>query len=194
MKHLCVLLVLISTSLLAQTQSDQDKILQDFMESRKKMIERLSKSFDEDFFGDDFKAGSLFDQFDNMLQSDISASDGQGFKMSEKDENGKVILTITPDDNASVDVKNNGNSIQISSTVTTKTNNSQSSSSFSRMISTPPGYKIEGPKNVGKDIIIIMIPGKGSAIEHNENGHSKGQSLELIEREPIKKQKGEDII
>lgn len=194
MKNLCVLLAFIVLMPQAQAQSDQDKQLKEFMESRQRMIERLSKSFDKDFFGDDFRPGSLFDQFDNMLNSDISNSSGQGFTMSEKEDAGKIILTITPDENSSVDVKNNANSIQISSTVTTKTKNSQSSSSYNRIVSAPFGYKIEGPINKGKNIIVTMIPKTGAKEERSREHKSQGQSLELIEREPIKKQKGEDVI
>jgi hypothetical protein len=194
MTNLLVLLTLMTINTFAQNQSEQDKMLQEFMKSRKKMIERLSKSFDEDFFGDDFKAGSLFDQFDNMLKSDISPSDGQGFKMSEKEVNGEIILTITPDENANVEVENSGNAIKIQSTVTHKTKNSQSSRSFSRIVSAPFGYEVRGPKNQGKDIIITMTPKNGAVIESEHQGKSQGQSLELIEKEPIEKPKGEDII
>lgn len=178
---------------IAQNANDQDKMMREFIESRKKLIEKLHKSFQDDFFSSDNGAGSLFGDFDKLLDSDISSSAGQGFKLSEKEYDGIIEVTITPDENAKVEVENNGNSISINSTVTKRTTNSQSSSSYSRSVSAPFGYKVEGPENKGKDIVIKMIPTNKGIID-NEEPSGQGEKLELIEKEPIKKRKGEDTL
>lgn len=182
----------------AQQADDADKIVQQFLEQRKKMMEEIMKAFDDDDF---FKSEN--DAFDDKMFDQIRkhgfrgfqgfSSNGNNVKVEERvEKDGSISVIITPkNEKIKLDIKTTKGQILIKSEMMSDVENkneqgssrSYSKSSYSQTIQIPNGFEAQSPKAKDKSIIITLIP----KAEGKFKPDSKG-------RVPVQKGYGEDTI
>lgn len=182
----------------AQQPDNADKVVQKFLEQRKKMMEEIMKAFDEDDF---FKRGS--DAFDDKMFDQIRKhgfrgfqgfnSNGNNVKVEEKvEKNGNISVIITPKNkNIKLDIQTTKDQIIIKSKTMSDIKNekkqgttrSYSQSSYSQTIRIPSGFEAQSPNAKDKSVIITLIPKAKSKFKPDSKG-----------RVPVQKGYGEETI
>jgi HSP20 family molecular chaperone IbpA len=167
-KIVLILSTILST---AFAQKTHDQILEDFLESRRQMMEKMMKAFDEDdFFKNDFQT---FPKQDASIKIE---------QITEKD--GKQYIVITPqskDINFDLDVTDSEVKVKGTVKVEEKNTDNQSqsfssyNSQFSQIFPIPLDKKALSPKQEGESIKIELVPLKD-------------------ERTPVSKPKNDKII
>lgn len=170
-----IILLLISFNAFSQT-TDTEKMLEHFLEQRRKMMEQVRKAFKDDdmmfdnFFDDD-------DFFKDFSDGQMKGFRGRGPDFSIEEQathDGNIEFLITPKNkNVTLDIDTQDNQIVIKSeTKVTEENQGQhgtsqsfSSSSYSRVIGIPFGYKATDPVAEGDSIKITLQKTKP-----NDNG------------------------
>lgn len=164
-------LFLVSFPFNVSAQSDSEKMLQDFMESRRQMIKKMMDSFgNDDFFNDD-----MDDDFFNSMIGDRKALFGSRFGGSlvsikqVKNDDGTIDVFIKPKDKSvQLDIQTKEQMIVVKGKQMEKIENenngnisrSMSQSSFSNSVSIPFGYKASSPEAVDDQIKIVLSPEK----------------------------------
>lgn len=182
----------------AQQQDDVDKVVQQFLEQRKKMMEEIMKAFDEDDF---FKEGdAAFDDkmFDQIRKQGFRGfqgfnSTGNNVKIKEKVEaNGDISVLITPKSkNIKLDIQTSDNQIVIKSERMSDVENknkqgvsrSYSKSSYSQTIRIPNGFTAKAPVKKDDSIVITLSPKAKSKFKPDSKG-----------RVPVQKGYGDETI
>lgn len=153
---------------MAQTR---EEIIEEFRRERAKMLEEIQKMFDEDLSGMGMGKGFFDDsEFDSLFQGRSFSAGGNNVKVEQEYEpDGTIGITITPQSkNVNLDIQTTDNMITIKSETKIEqvdetgqgTSKSFSSSSYSRSISIPSGYKAKPPKQEGESIKIVLAPQK----------------------------------
>ena len=158
-----LLLVLMSLPVLAQP-TDTEKILEKFLEHRKKMMEEVMKAFE----GDDMI-------MDDFFKDEGFRGIGQDFTIEENTTaDGNMAIYITPKNkNVNLDIKTQDNRIVIKSETKVKQEDQDqqgsstmlSSSSYTKSIGIPFGHKALDPVAEGSSIKIVLVP-----VKRKENG------------------------
>lgn len=175
----CLLSILIFlSSLNVYSQQDHNEIIERFLSERKKMMEEIMKAFDDDaFFKDDsFNDETLFDSF----KFKGFRGRGENVKIEEvMEKDGTISIFITPlNKNQKLDINTGSDRITIKTeTITSEKNEDKSgtktsmfSSSFSRTIPIPEGYKALSPVKDGERIKISLSPSKKNPLKPNKDG------------------------
>lgn len=189
-----ILIFIFSTAVLAQ--DSHDEIIQRFLEQRKKMMEEMMRAFGDDgFFSDDFDDNKVFEALKNNGVGGFGQfkSMGQNVTVEEKMQNdGSIDVIITPkSENVDLNIETKDNRIVIKSETRVEENNDSqggnskvfSSSSFSRSVSIPDGYKAQTPKQKDNSIIITLKPSSENLLQKSKDGKT-----------PLKRRKGEKVI
>lgn len=190
--------ILIATNVLSQGQDDTDKVIQQFLEQRKKMMEGIMKAFDDDEF---FKSGNeAFDDkmFDQIRKHGFHGfqgfnSSGNNVSVEEKvEKDGSISVIITPKNKKiKLDIQTNKDQIVIKSQRMSEVENKNkegitrnySQSSYSQTISIPNGFEAKDPKAQGKSIVINLFPKAKGLFKPDKKG-----------RVPVQKSYQEDTI
>ena len=160
MKPLILLFTLVlSLNVYSQTR---EELIEEFKRERAKMMKEIQKMFQDDFSGGD----SFFDDsdLDSLFDQRSFSGGSSNVKVEQKyEEDGSISILITPqNENVSLDISTKNNMITIKSEMTIeqkgKRSKGISSSSFSKSVSIPSGYKAQNPTQVGKSIKIALIP------------------------------------
>lgn len=184
-------------SLEAFGQKTHDELIQEFLEQRKQMMEKVMKAFDDDsFFDDDFDDSGLFDQIRKQGFKGFNGfnSSGNNVKIVEKvEDDGSMSILITPkNESVKLDIETTDHFIKIKSEMMEKVENQQgksfssniSRSSFTQSIRIPNGFEAQNPTAQGKSIKIVLVPKDTSIIK---SSYPKG-------KKPIGKRPGEKAI
>ena len=198
MKHFtCFIFILVSFQAFAQTR---EEIIEEFRRERAKMFQEIQKMFDEDLT--DMGMGKGFfddDDFDSFFGASSFSGGGNNVKVEQEyAPDGTMTVTIIPKNkNVNLDIQTTDNMITIKSETKIEqtdqsesgTSKSFSSSSFSRSVQIPSGYKAMPPKQEGESIKIVLAPQKKikSAIRPIKQ---KKKS----DKVPIGKRPGEDTL
>lgn len=179
----------------AWAQKSHDELIQEFIQQRQKMMEDMMKAFDDDdFFKDDFGDDRIFQQLKKHGIGGFGGfkTRGENVSIEEKvKDDGSIDVVITPMNenvNLNIETKDNRITIKSETRIEEETDNngslskSYSSSSFSRSVGIPAGYRAQDPKQVEKSIVITLIPKKENSLLKNKG------------RQPIKRKKGEKVI
>ena len=173
--------------------SERDKMIQEFMRDRRKMMDQMLQAFGEDdFFADDFGADRDDDFFKGILGSRFQSTSGLGvslvnIKRIQKD-NGEIEIYLKPKDKSiTMEFETTTSAIIVKAKQGSKVENnnklgiqsSMSQSQFTRSISIPLGFKASAAKALGDRVLIVLKPAK----KKSPSG-----------RVPIQKPKGETSI
>ena len=189
--------LILSLNVFAQTNDNADKVVQQFLEQRKKMMEEIMKAFEEDDF---FKGRDLFDDkmFDQIRKHGFKGFEGfnaggNNVQVEEKvEKDGSISVIITPKNkNIKLDIKTTNNHIVIKSEMMADienkneqgTSRSYSRSSYSQTIAIPTGFDAKDPVKKGESIVISLVP--------KEKGNFKPDNKGRV---PVQKGYGEETI
>ena len=185
------MLLILSFPILAQNHTE--KFIEEFMKQRKAMVEEINKAFeahememDKIFNDEDFLKGF---RSGNMSELRGFRGIGPDFTIEERTtEAGEMAIFITPKNkNVTLDIQTHEDRISISSETKVEeetkdksgnVSSSYSSSSYTRSIGIPFGYKAEDPKAEGESVVIVL-----KKLKETNNG-----------RVPIKKGKDEETL
>lgn len=189
--------VLFMVNLYAQQADDADRVIQQFLQQRKKMMEDIMKAFDDDEF---FKEGDVFGDkmFDQIRKHGFRGfegfhSNGNNVKVEEvAKKDGSIDVIITPKNKKiKLDIQTTKNKIVIKSEMMEDVENknkqgttkSYSKSSYSQTIRIPSDFTAQSPRQDGDSIVISLIP--------KAKGHFKPDSKGRV---PVQKGYGEDTL
>ncbi len=194
----------ISLNIFAQTR---EELLEEFMKERDKMMRDIMKMFQDDFnndsfFNDDMDPFSGFEHFKGR---------SGGVEIEEKyEKDGSLSIIITPlNENMDLDIKTNDEQITISYKVREEKETKKgdqsfksfSSSSSTRVIPIPQGYKAKSPEAYGeKGIKISLIPTDKTKSIMSSKPSSKSKLKKSksqdkpVDKKPIGKRPGEDTL
>lgn len=176
-----ILLTFLSLSSFAQ--QNHDEMIQRFLEQRKKMMEEIMKSFNEDsLLGDDFFGDDFFEEFKKHGFNGAKgfSHTGRLVSVEEKVNNdGSIDIIIKPKDkNIKLDIQTTDDSIQIKgeSFVSEENQNSNQQSrsmfksTFSRTIPIPSSHKAKSPKEIKDGLKITLVPKNKDYLKKNKDG------------------------
>jgi HSP20 family molecular chaperone IbpA len=159
------LVILLLSQSVVFAQND-DEVIRQFREQRKRMMKQIQDMMGDDFF-DDGMDSDFFGP--NSIFGDVKRSP-DAIKVEETyDEDGNYVVFIMPTDpSTKLDIKTTDKMISISGqqmrddevTQNGNTSRSRVQSQFSRTIMVPNGYTVKGPEQVGKKLKFTMIPKK----------------------------------
>jgi HSP20 family molecular chaperone IbpA len=156
-----------------QFQSDREKMMAEFMKSRKRMMDTMLDAFGEDEF---FKEGMEDDFFKSILGDRFKKLDsGFGNQKSlisinqVRNKDGSIEVFIKPkDESVQLDIETKDEAIVVKGKHMEKIENknnghvstSMSQSSFSNSIRIPFGYKAGEPEAIKDQIKIVLSPNR----------------------------------
>ena len=194
-----VFLIFAMIPLFAQAQT-REELIEQFMKERRQMMEQMMKIFQDDFENDSF-LGDDFDPFGTFPKGNSFHGGGKNVKIDEKyEDDGSISIIITPQNkNINMDIQTNENLITIKTEMrieeeTKEGGNSiksYSSSSSTRSIPIPQGYKAKSPVASGKTGIKISLVPQGEIKDHIKKKAKPKKSPNL---RPIGKKPGEETI
>jgi HSP20 family molecular chaperone IbpA len=182
----------------AYTQT-REELIEEFMKERRKMMKQMVQMFQDDFNQDDF----FKDDIAPFGKQKSYKSSGSSVEIQEKyEEDGSISIIIIPKrENMALDIQTKDGMITIKSEMKVeeesqtgkKSFKTYSSSSFSRSISIPSGYKAKTPKAEGKGIKISLVSTK-KVKSILKKANQKPTKKFHPKRIPIGKQPGEEAI
>ncbi len=190
MKALFLILFLATNSLYAQDEmSQREKILQEFMESRKAMMDKMLDAFGEDDFfqddmDDDFFKSIIGDRFQKFQSSKMVSVE------SLTNNDGSIDVFIRPiDKTVKLDIETKSDAIVVKAKQVEKIENESksglsfrsSNQSMTQTVPIPFGYIAKAPREVdGKILISLVKKGRGAVKD--------------LDKVPLPKREGEDTI
>ena len=173
--------------------SQRERMIQEFMKSRKKMMDKMLDAFGEDGFDsndmdDKFFDSIIGDRFKNIQNQMKHEKLVSVYEFENSD--GSVDVFIKPKDKSvTLDIETKNNAIVIKAKQIEKVENdnkgnvssSMSQSSFTQTIRIPNGFEASTPKSVKERVKITLKP-KALKLKNDKD------------KKPILKQPGEEVI
>ena len=184
------------TSVFSQTDDEADRVVQQFLEQRKRMMEEIMKAFDDDdFFRDSGFNDKVFDQIRKHGFRGFEGFNSSGNNVSVQErmeKDGSISVIITPKNkNIKLDIQTTKDKIVIKSEMMEKIENKNSQgasmnyskSSYSQTIAIPSGFTAKNPTQKDKSIVISLVP--------KDKGYFKPDSKGRV---PVQKKDDEETI